>query len=157
MPHSSTPKKLPTSSEELICYTIYSASHAFNRSYTPMLKKIGLTYPQYIALTVLWEKDNVSVGTLCERLRLESSTLTPLLKRLETMGHIARNRGTKDEREVYVTLTKSGKSLRKHAGDITKCIINATGYDLETLDSLVKTIAKLRDNLLTQNQKNQGS
>ena len=78
---------------------------------------------------------------------LESSTLTPLLKRLESLGHIKRKRGTADERQVFVFLTRKGLALREHAADITKCIIEATGYDLKKIGSLVKTIATLRDNL----------
>ena len=144
---------LPKSAEELICFTIYSAGHAFSHAYAPLLKKLNLTYPQYITLTILWEKDGLSVGALCERLRLESSTVTPLLKRLESLGHIERRRGTKDERQVFVFLTKSGSSLQRHAGDITRCVIDATGYDLGTLDALVKSIATLRDNLIRADAK----
>lgn len=148
MPETASIDDLPTSAEEHICFAIYSAGHAFNRAYKPMLKELNLTYPQYIALTVLWEEDGLSVGALCERLRLESSTLTPLLKRLEGLGHIERKRGTNDERQVFISLTQSGRSLKAHAPDITKCIVDATGYDLNTLEQLVKTIATLRDNLI---------
>ena len=140
--------RLPQSAEELIGFTIYSAGHAFNRAYGPMLKTLNLTYPQYIVLTVLWEQDGLSVGALCDRLRLESSTMTPLLKRLEGVGYITRKRGSEDERKVFATLTKKGRTLREQAPGITKCIIDATGYDLETLDALVKSIATLRDNVI---------
>ena len=140
--------RLPQSAEELICYTIYSAGHAFNRAYGPMLKTLNLTYPQYIVLTVLWQQDGLSVGALCDRLQLESSTMTPLLKRLEGVGYITRKRGSEDERKVFVTLTKKGRTLREQAPGITKCIIDATGHDLETLDALVKSIATLRDNVI---------
>ena len=139
---------LPTSAEELICFAVYSAGHALNRAYGPMLKKLDLTYPQYITLTILWEDDGLSVGDLCDRLRLQSSTVTPLLKRLESLGHIERRRGREDERQVFVSLTPRGRALRKHAGNITKCIIESTGYDLDTLGSLVETISTLRDNLI---------
>ena len=138
---------LPKSAEELICFTVYSAGRAFSRAYAPMLKKLEVTYPQYIALTILWEEDGQGVGALCEKLRLESSTVTPLLKRLESLGYIERKRGTKDERQVFVSLTPRGRALQEHAGDITRCIIDATGYDLDTLGALVETIATLRDNL----------
>ncbi|NKB18966.1 MAG: MarR family transcriptional regulator [Alphaproteobacteria bacterium] len=151
MPKPLSRDKLPKSAEELICFNIYSAGHAFNRAYSPMLKKLKLTYPQYITLTILWETDGLKVGDLCEKLRLESSTLTPLLKRLEALGYIKRQRGKEDERQVFVHLTKVGSSLQKHAGDITRCIIEATGYDLDTLDTLVKTIAELRDNVILTN------
>lgn len=151
MPKSAKTDGLPTSSEELICYTIYSAGHAFTRAYGPLLKKLNLTYPQYITLTVLWEDDGLSIGDLCKRLRLEPSTLTPLVKRLESLGHVKRKRGTEDERQVYVWLTQSGAGLKMHSKGITKCIIDATGYDLETLEILVNAIATLRDNLVTSN------
>ncbi|MCR9213069.1 MAG: MarR family transcriptional regulator [Proteobacteria bacterium] len=144
---------LPTSAGDLICFTIYSAGHAFNRAYHPMLKELGLTYPQYIALTVLWEQDGLSVGEMGEKLKLESSTLTPLLKRLEKLGHVARKRGTTDERQVFVTLTKSGRDLKKSSPDITRCIVEATGFDLKKLDALVKTVASLRDNVLDTTEK----
>lgn len=147
MPKTAEPDDLPKSAEELICFAVYSASHAFSRAYSPMLKRLNLTYPQYIALTVLWEEDGLSVGTLCERLRLESSTVTPLLKRLESLGHIERKRGSSDERQVFVHLTPSGRSLQQHAPGITRCIVDATGTDIDTLESLVKMIGMLRDNL----------
>lgn len=140
---------LPKSARELICFSIYSAGHAFNRAYAPLLKKLNLTYPQYITLTVLWEKDGLSVGALCDYLKLESSTLTPLLKRLEGLGHVERRRGKKDERQVFVFLTRSGSALEKEAGDITKCIIGQTGYDLEILDEMVGLITSLRDNVMS--------
>lgn len=140
---------LPVRAEDLICFTIYSAGHAFNRAYHPMLKELGLTYPQYIALTALWEKDGIKVGELGARLRLESSTLTPLLKRLEKLGHVQRKRGQSDERQVFIFLTKSGRELKKAAPEITRCIVEATGVELEKLDELVKSISDLRDNLLT--------
>ena len=142
-------KDLPNRSDDLICFAIYSAGHAFNRAYGPMLKDLNLTYPQYIALTVLWAEDGLSVGDLCNRLRLEPSTLTPLLKRLEKLGHVERKRGARDERQVFVTLTKSGHALQAHAPDITRCIIEGTGYDLAALDDLVDKITTLRDNVIT--------
>ena len=153
MPETVSTVDLPKSAEELICFTIYSAGHAFSRAYAPLLKKLKLTYPQYITLTVLWENDDLSVGELCERLRLETNTLTPLLKRLESLGHIERKRGKIDERQVFVSLTQSGLSLQKHAADITKCIIDSTGFDIENLKSLVKTVATLRDNVTSSGSK----
>ena len=147
MPETGSTEELPKSVEEMICFTIYSAGHAFSRAYGPLLKELNLTYPQYITLMVLWDEDGLSVGELCERLRLETSTLTPLLKRLEKLGHVARNRAKDDERQVVVSLTRSGRSLQKHAAGITKCIVDATGYDHKTLNALVGKIAKLRDTM----------
>jgi DNA-binding MarR family transcriptional regulator len=140
-------KKLPSKVDEHICFAIYSATHAFGKAYNPLLKKLGLTYPQYMALTVLWENDGVTVGEMCKQLHLDSSTLTPLLKRLEKLGHIIRKRGAKDERQVFVSLTPSGTELQSHAAGITKCIVAATQFDVETLQGLVETISVLRDNI----------
>lgn len=140
-------EELPSKVDEHICFAIYSAAHAFGKAYNPMLKKIGLTYPQYMALTVLWEKDGITIGEMCKQLRLESSTLTPLLKRLEKLGHIKRKRGAKDERQVFVSLTSSGTALQSHAEGITKCIVGSTQFDIETLQGLVETISGMRDNI----------
>ncbi len=143
-----TKTKLPQSAEEMICFAIYSAGHAVNRAYSPLLKALGLTYPQYIALMVLWETDGLSVGALSRRLRMESSTLTPLLKRLERLGHVERRRGVEDERQVFVHLTKSGRALQRRSPEITACIIKATGMDLTRLEELVEALSALRDNMI---------
>ena len=138
---------MPKHVDELICFAVYSASHAISRAYTPLLKKLNLTYPQYITLTVLWEKDQQTVGALCDQLLMDSSTITPLIKRLEVLGHVERKRGIKDERQVFVSLTQSGMALQQHADYITKCIVGATNQDLPTLDTLVKTLADLRNSV----------
>lgn len=137
--------ELPNSTEDHICFALYSASHAFSRAYQPLLRELGLTYPQYIALTVLWREGTVPVGTICKRMRLDPSTVTPLLKRLEVLGFVTRRRGEADERQVFVSLTASGSSLRDRAPDITRCIIGATGKDLASLERLVAEISNLRD------------
>lgn len=142
---------LPTKAEDMFCFAVYSASHAINRAYTPLLKTLGLTYPQYITLTFLWDRDGVGVGDLSRSLKMESSTMTPLLKRLEQLGHIERRRGTDDERQVFVYLTESGKAIRHRAPEITACMIEASKLDLDSLDDLVKTLGRLTDNL-TQNK-----
>ena len=89
-----------------ICFAVYSAAHAFNRVYKPLLDRLGLTYPQYLVMLVLWERDGVPVKEIGERLFLDSGTLTPLLKRLEQAGHIKRTRSTEDERQVLIGLTR---------------------------------------------------
>lgn len=137
----------PVRIEDLICFAIYSANHAMNRAYGPHLAEMGLTYPQYIALTALWEKDGVSVGTLCQRLLVETNTLTPVLKRLEKLGLVTRQRGDKDERVVLVHLTESGRKLRQKAPKITACITESTGLPAKDLEQLVRTIGSVRDNL----------
>ncbi len=140
---------LPDTVEQLICFALYSANNAMNRAYKPHLAALGLTYPQYIALTALWEKDGITVGTLCDRLMIETNTLTPVLKKLEAMGHVTRRRGDGDERQVFVHLTDQGRTLRKKAPDITACIIENTGLPLARLEELVTSISQMRDNLAT--------
>ncbi len=141
------PHLLPTHARDMFCYGIYTASHVINRAYTPHLLRLGLTYPQYIALTVLWENDQQSVGAMGKRLGMDTNTLTPLLKRLEAAGHIKRRRGTEDERQVFVTLTKKGRALKAEAPEITRCIIGATGLELAKLDQLVTTLTRMQENL----------
>src|SRR5258707_13767824 len=111
---------------EFLCFAIYSASHAFNRVCKPLLDELGLTYPQYLAMVALWEEDDQTVGSLCEKLLLESSTLTPVLKRLEALGHVKRTRDPEDERQVRVRLTERGRALRAKARDIPGCILEAS-------------------------------
>ena len=138
---------LPKHTDDLICFALYSASHMLTRAYQPMLKALGLTYPQYIVLTALWEQDAQPVGALVKRLGMETNTLTPLLKRLEAAGHITRRRGEADERQVFVTLTDQGRALQAKAPDITRCIISATGMERAELDDLVATLTRMRRNV----------
>jgi len=147
MPKALATSELPSTVEEMFCFSVYAASHAINRAYAPLLKPLGLTYPQYITLTVLWESDGLRVGDLSQRLKMESSTLTPLLKRLEKLGHIKRQRGKTDERQVYIFLTKTGLALKKAAPSITACMINDTGMDLKALRALIASLSKLTDAL----------
>ncbi|SFD19858.1 DNA-binding transcriptional regulator, MarR family [Bosea sp. CRIB-10] len=102
--------------DEQICFAVYSAAHAFNRAYRPFLAELGLTYPQYLVMLVLWEQDGQSVKAIGDRLGLDSGTLTPLLKRLEGNGLILRKRGREDERQVLVELSEAGHHLREKAG-----------------------------------------
>jgi MarR family transcriptional regulator, organic hydroperoxide resistance regulator len=132
---------------EFLCFAVYSASHTFNRVYKPLLDELGLTYPQYLAMVVLWEQDGQTVGSLGDKLFLESSTLTPLLKRLEAMGHITRSRNPADERQVRVNLTPAGRALREKALNIPHCILNASGLGVEGVQRLRDEIAALRDAL----------
>lgn len=98
-----------------LCYALYAAAHRITRSYRPMLERMGLTYPQYLVLLVLWETDGVTVSDIGRRLRLDSGTLTPVLKRLETAGFLVRSRRLSDEREVEIQLTPHGRDLRAEA------------------------------------------
>ncbi|MDQ0503676.1 MarR family winged helix-turn-helix transcriptional regulator [Xanthobacter agilis] len=133
--------------DHFLCFAIYAAGHAFNRVYKPLLEAIGLTYPQYLVMVALWEQDDLTVGTLGARLSLESSTLTPLLKRLEAMGHLARCRDSKDERVVRVRLTAQGQALRQKASHIPGCILAASGLRLEDLVRLQQEITALRTHM----------
>jgi DNA-binding MarR family transcriptional regulator len=134
----------PTLDDQL-CFAIYSANHAFNRVYKPLLEAIGLTYPQYLVMLVLWERDDQPVGAIGERLFLESSTLTPLLKRLEAAGLIRRARDPNDERQVRVSLTEHGRALRALTRDFPRCIVEAAGKPPAALMALKRDVAGLRD------------
>src|ERR1700754_1774854 len=107
------PRKLsaldPQRLDNQICFAVYSAAHAFNRIYKPLLDRLGLTYPQYLVMLVLWERDGVAVKEIGERLYLDSGTLTPLLKRLEAAGFVKRSRSSEDERQVLIALTAQGQ------------------------------------------------
>src|SRR6267154_3168720 len=130
--------------EIFLCFAIYSANHAFNRVYQPLLERLGLTYPQYIAMVLLWERDGQTVGELGQRLFLESNTVTPLLKRLETLGHIKRRRDPADERQVRIYLTEAGRKLRQRAVSIPRCILDASGLDGNKAKRLLEEISALR-------------
>lgn len=133
--------------DDLLCFSFYAASHAFTRVYKPLLDAIGLTYPQYLVMVALWEKDDQTVGGIGEKLGLESSTLTPLLKRLEALGHLTRSRDPADERVVRVRLSDQGEALRAQARTIPECILKATGLDLADAVRLQKEVTALRDAL----------
>jgi MarR family transcriptional regulator, organic hydroperoxide resistance regulator len=155
------PDRLPNPEEALNldvfpCFAIYSAGHALNRVYKPLLDELGLTYPQYLVMVLLWQTDNQTVGSLGEKLFLESSTLTPLLKRLEALRHLQRNRDASDERQVRVCLTKTGRALRAKAVRIPACIIDASGMKREDIRRLQTEITNLRNNLenYTANERN---
>jgi MarR family transcriptional regulator, organic hydroperoxide resistance regulator len=132
---------------EFLCFAVYSAGHAFNRVYKPLLDELGLTYPQYIAMVLLWERDGQTVGELGERLFLQSNTLTPLLKRLEMLGYVKRSRDLADERLVRVRLTESGRNLRANALHIPECILAASGLDDRKSKQLLAGITALRQTL----------
>ncbi len=131
---------------DFLCFAVYSANLAFGRAYKPILDALGLTsYTQYIAIVALWEQDNQNVRSLGEKLFLESNTLTPILKKLETLGYIRRRRDRADERQVIVSLTPEGRRLRERARDLS--LEEAAGLG-EELPQVQGAVAKLRDNLL---------
>lgn len=130
-----------------LCFAIYSASHAFNRVYRPLLEPLGLTYPQYLVMLVLWEKDGQTIGSIGQRLRLDSNTLTPLIKRLEKAGHVSRTRDSGDQRVVRIQLTESGRSLGEKAASVFALVTCATGLSDAAADALRQEMDALRDSL----------
>jgi DNA-binding MarR family transcriptional regulator len=131
----------------MLCFSLYSAGHAFTQLYRPLLDKLGLTYPQYLVMVTLWNLDGQNVKELGRTLFLDSSTLTPLLKRLETAGLITRTRNPKDEREVLLHLTEAGRVLKSQAANIMRCVEDALGLDAETISAIKASVDRIRDKL----------
>lgn len=132
---------------EMICFALYSATLAMQQAYKPLLDDLGLTYPQYLALSALWVQDGQTVGEIGRQVQLESNTLTPLFKRLETQGLVNRRRDSQDERQVRIELTEQGRALKAKAAHIPGCILEKTGLEVDTLLALREQITLLRDRL----------
>jgi DNA-binding MarR family transcriptional regulator len=130
-----------------LCFALYAASLAMTKRYKPLLEPLGLTYPQYLVLLALWERDGVTVGELGERLSLDSGTLTPLLKRLEAAGHVRRERDADDERRVHVHLSASGRALRARARDVPRTLARASGCSAAEIAAIVARLRELRERL----------
>ena len=130
-----------------ICFAVYSAAHAFNRVYKPLLDRLGLTYPQYLVMLVLWERDGVPLKDIGERLFLDSGTLTPLLKRLEAAGIVKRSRSSEDERQVLIALTAQGQALKEKARAVPLSILDASSCSVAELSAVKNEIVALRDRL----------
>ncbi|WP_156383263.1 MarR family transcriptional regulator [Rhizobium sp. Root483D2] len=130
-----------------LCFAVYSVAHAFNRTYKPLLEKFGLTYPQYLVLLALWQKDRMTVKGIGEELGLDSGTLSPLLKRLETAGFVSRIRDKGDERQVIVTLTNKGEALKGDAFGILTEIGKATGCSMAEAAALRSALHDLNTHL----------
>ncbi|MFJ8491516.1 MarR family winged helix-turn-helix transcriptional regulator [Streptomyces sp. NPDC094038] len=130
-----------------ICFSLHAASRAFNGVYRVILKDLGLTYPQYLVMLVLWEQGDLPVKRLGEHLRLDSGTLSPLLKRLEAAGLVRRERSTRDERSVEVRLTEEGTALRERALEVPRRIVAATGFDVEEIRDLKTRLDQLTGTL----------
>lgn len=145
---------LPLDSSELlrldnqVCFALYSASLAMTKLYKPLLDGIGLTYPQYLVMLVLWERDGLTVSEIGEQLYLDSGTLTPLLKRLEGAGLLERVRDAHDERRVRITLTPQGRALRDAAEKIPACVLQSTQCTLPELQALTQRLGALRQRLV---------
>ncbi|MFI6933492.1 MarR family winged helix-turn-helix transcriptional regulator [Streptomyces sp. NPDC050287] len=130
-----------------ICFSLHAASRAFNGVYRVILKDLGLTYPQYLVMLVLWEQGELPVKKLGEHLRLDSGTLSPLLKRLEAAGLVRRERSVRDERSVEVRLTEEGVALRERAVRVPRRIAAATGFDLDEIRDLRERLDRLTSTL----------
>ncbi|MDB5892204.1 MAG: transcriptional regulator, MarR family [Polaromonas sp.] len=131
-----------------LCFALYSTSLAMTRVYKPLLDKLGLTYPQYLVMLVLWEQDGLMVSELGNKLYLDSGTLTPLLKRLEVSGLVCRIRAVEDERRVHVTLTAVGRALKNKAAYIPGCVLSASQCSIPELLSLTQQVQALRQKLV---------
>ncbi|MEF7617348.1 MarR family transcriptional regulator [Aquincola sp. MAHUQ-54] len=154
MPTRPTPTTAPQPDwlalDQQLCFALYSASLAMTKLYKPLLEPLGLTYPQYLVMLVLWEADGPTVSELGQRLSLDSGTLTPLLKRLEAQQLVSRLRDPADERRVRVQLTAAGRALRAQAQAIPRAVACASGCDLDELVSLTGRLKALRDTVITQ-------
>ncbi|MEJ8824099.1 MarR family transcriptional regulator [Variovorax humicola] len=143
-------RNAPTTDEMLkldnqLCFAVYSASLAMTRLYKPLLEKLHLTYPQYLVMLALWERDGLMVSELGTQLSLDSGTLTPLLKRLEANGLVTRLRDVADERRVHVTLTAAGRKLKAKAASVPACLLAASQCSIDELVDLTRQLRSLRD------------
>lgn len=141
---------LPAKVETQLCFAVYGAAHAFTRTYKPLLEPLGLTYPQYLVMLVLWDEDGQPVRAIGDRLGLDSGTLSPLLKRLEQAGLVKRIRDTHDERQVRISLTDKGNEMRRKAAAVTKEIGSAVGCSFEEMERLRDDLLELRGRLAKQ-------
>ncbi|WP_306580875.1 MarR family transcriptional regulator [Dokdonella sp.] len=136
--------------DEQLCFALYAASRAMTAAYRPLLEPLGLTYPQYLVLLVLWQDDGRSVGELGQRLALDSGTLTPLLKRMEAAGLVTRERRQSDERDVEIRLTRAGRALHARARPIPQCLLARAGMSATTLGRLRNNLAQLTRSLASE-------
>jgi len=136
---------------DFLCFAIYSANLAYGRAYKPILDELGVTYTQWIIIVALWEHDSQTVSELGEKLFLESNTLTPILKKLESLGLLGRRRAVADERQVIVTLTPAGRALRKKG--LQRTLVAATGLERDEFTRTQRAVVKVRDNLIAHIKK----
>lgn len=141
--------KDPLLLDNQLCYALYAAAHRMTKSYRPMLERMGLTYPQYLVLLVLWENDGITVSEIGRRLRLDSGTLTPVLKRLESSGLLNRSRRQSDEREVEIALTDQGRSLRSEAVAVRQSVMCQLNMSEPEIQAMRADLNALIENLST--------
>jgi DNA-binding MarR family transcriptional regulator len=137
----------PLQLDRQLCFSLYAANLAMGKLYRKLLGKLGLTYPQYLVMMVLWEGDDLVVSEIGERLHLDSATLTPLLKRLQANGLLDRNRSSSDERQVVISLTAEGRALKTRAGAVPEAVLCATGCAPNELGTLKQSLDQLRAQL----------
>lgn len=126
-----------------LCFPLYAAARNVTGLYTPYLKEFGLTYTQYIVFLVLWEKDGITVGEICEKLMLDNGTVSPLLKKMEQSGYVTRKRSSEDDRVVLISLTKEGKALQEKAKDVPKKVAGCCGLEPEKAKMLYGLLYEL--------------
>jgi DNA-binding MarR family transcriptional regulator len=141
---------MPHPLDKQICFTLYGTAMAVNRLYKPMLDEMGITYPQYLVLNVLNEADGLTIGAIAERLALESSTVTPPVKRLEQAGLVTRQRNDADERQVQVRLTAAGRKLVEKSNCLGEALLARSGMSMNEISALNRKIQALRDALADQ-------
>jgi DNA-binding MarR family transcriptional regulator len=135
----------PLTLDDHLCYAIYSAGIAINRAYKPMLDALDITYPQYLVLLTLWAQDALTIGAIAERLALEPSTITPLVKRLERADLLSRERNPGDERQVIVRLTEQGRAMQQRASCLPATLLTRSRLSLDQLRQLNHSVSALRD------------
>jgi DNA-binding MarR family transcriptional regulator len=143
-------EKIPLDSQ--LCFSLYGASIAINRTYKPLLDGLGLTYPQYLVLSALWEEDGQTIGAIADRLALEPSTITPLVKRLEQSGFLDRQRNPGDERQVLVNLSQKGKRMREKTACLTQTLLEKSGMTVPEILDLNRKVQALRDAMAKSQQ-----
>lgn len=137
----------PVPLKQMLCFALYSANHAMQAAYKPLLDKMGLTYPQFLVLTQLWEVPEMPMSRLATALQLESNTLTPMLKRMEAAGLVTRRRDAQDERQVILGLTAKAEGLRQAAVQVTTCLTEEIGAPQPELMALLEDVVALRSRL----------
>ena len=130
-----------------LCFALYSTSLAMTKLYKPLLEALGLTYPQYLVMMVVWQSDGLSVSAMGERLFLDSGTLTPLLKRMEHAGLLRRQRSPDDERRVHVFITEQGTQLKSRAASVPSCVVEQSGCSIPEVRALTRQMQQLRSRL----------
>lgn len=144
------PTSQPLPLEAQLCFSLYSTTIAINRLYKPMLDSLGVTYPQYLVLSTLWEKDGQMISAIADRLALESSTITPLMKRLEAAGFVSRQRNPENERQVQAFLTAKGRALRNDASCLTDALLETSKLTVSEMVALNEAVLQLRQALTHQ-------